>query len=322
MSGRQSQPSRFFLWAPFVIAALLVIAYYFVWREGAQTMRRAVDAWAEDQRAAGLIVSYDKVNASGFPFFLRGAAANAVIGDAAHWRWSAERLTIDTLPYALDRLVFSATNPQTLDLGEHGVWSLRSDNGRASIEDDNSRDWLVNVESGPGSVKRADGAVSLSAEKFLLSVAPEATDRQLIQASLIVEKFSAKLSGSAIDAPRIEAFVEIAETAAGPALNFRRIAIDAEGAQILLTGDIRLDDAGRPEGALEADIANPSGLAMLLQKLGALSPQEAEQASAALTLTAIAGGGKIRGPVALKNGEARIAGVKIADLPRLDEVRN
>ncbi len=318
MSGRRSKLSRLFLWAPFVLAALLLVAYYIVWREGAQTMRRAVDAWAEDQRTAGLTVSYDKVSASGFPFFLRGAAANAVIGDARRWRWSAERLNIDTLPYALDRLVFSATNPQILDLGAHGVWSLRSDNGRASIESDDSRDWLVNVESGPGSIERADSLASLSAEKFLLSVAPDANDRRRIQASLIVDKFSTALSGGVIDAPRIEAFVEISQTAAGSALDFRRIIVDAEGAQILLTGNIRVDEAGYPEGALEADIANPSGLALLLQKLGALSPQEAERASAALTLAAIAGGGRISGPVALKNGEARIAGVKIADLPRID----
>ncbi|MEQ8936253.1 MAG: DUF2125 domain-containing protein, partial [Amphiplicatus sp.] len=318
MSGGRSKPSPALLWAPFVVAALLVAAYYVVWREGAQTMRRAVDTWAEDQRAAGLTVSYDQVRASGFPFFLRGAAANAVIGDARRWRWSAEKLNIDTLPYALDRLVFSATNPQTLDLGENGVWLLRSENGRASIEKDDSRDWLVNVESGPGSIESVARAVSLSADKVLLSVAPEASDHERIQASLIIEKLSAGLNAGAIDAARIEAFVEIAETAAGFALDLRRIAVDAEGAQILLTGSIHVDDAGYPEGVLEADIANPSGLAGLLQKLGALSPQEAKQASAALTLAAIAGGGRINGPVALKNGEARIAGVKIADLPRID----
>ncbi len=311
-------PSRLFLWGPFALAALLVLAYYFVWREGAQAMRRAVDAWAEDQRAEGLTVSYDAISASGFPFFLRGGAANAVIGDGERWRWSVERLNIDTLPYAPDRLVFSTTNPQTLDLGEHGVWSLRSENGRASIENDDDRDWLVNVESGPGRIERADGAVSLSAEKFLLSVAPEATDHKRIQASLIVETFSAALRNGGVEAPRIEAFIEAAETAAGPALDLRRIAIEAEGAQILLQGSIRRDAAGYPEGVLEADIANPSGLAALLQKLGALSEREAERAAAALTLAAIAGGGRIKGPVTLKDGAARIAGVKIADLPRID----
>lgn len=319
MRNAALKPSRVVSWTLTTLALVVLAAWFFVWRAGAETMRRSIDAWAEDQRAAGFSVVYNDVRTTGFPFFLRGALENAAISDGRNWRWSAATLNIDTLPYALDRLTFSAANPQTLDLGAHGLWSLATERGRVSIESDKARDWTFTAESGPGVLSRADGGAALSAEKFLLSIAPAATDLRRIEASLIVDKFALVRAGETIDAPHIEAFVETEERAArGREISLKHVSIEAEGARLLLQGKLGVDANGFPEGVLQAEITDPAGLAALLGKTGALSPGEADQAAAALTLAAIAGGGKLKGPIELKNGAARIAGVKIADLPKLD----
>ncbi|MBB5517912.1 DUF2125 domain-containing protein [Amphiplicatus metriothermophilus] len=320
MTHAPRKANRWLLYGPLIAAGILLLSYFALWLQGAQAMRRSVEAWAEDQRAAGLEVSYENVRARGFPFYLRGAVAAPAIADPATGaRWRADALYIDALPFALDRLVFSASNPQMLDLGRSGVWTLEAQDARASIGEDETRGWIVNAQTGPAALARADGPGRFRLEAALMRVAPSLDADGALETSLIVGGLAGEIDGKRFEAARIEAFLEIADAGeAGPEIRIKGLSFETEGARASFSGALVLDRGGYPAGVLQAEIINPAGLARALAKLGALTPAESEQAAAALTLAALGGGGKIAGSAELRDGAAYIAGVKFADLPRIE----
>lgn len=311
--------SRVLLWAPFALAGAAVAGWFVIWNAGADAMRRAVEKWADEQREASLTVVYDRPRVRGFPFYLRGSFANVEIADTNRWRWRTETLFVDTLPYAVERMVFSVRSPQALELHGHGAWTLNAESIRASYESGKGRRWSFDLESGPATFARDSGAEAVSVRRFLLSAAPEPHDKRRAQASLIVDGLAARFPGGDVDATLIEAFIEAEKTPEGGALNLRRIVIDAGGGKLFLAGALHLDEKGYLAGRLNAEIVNPANLTELLAVAGALSPAEAEQAGAALTLAAIAGGGVLRAPLLLENGAAHIAGARVGVLPRIAE---
>lgn len=319
MTDAPRKASRWLLYGPLIAGGVLLLGYFALWLQGAQAMRRSVEAWAEDQRAAGLDVSYEDVRARGFPFYLRGVVAAPAIADRATGaRWRADVLYIDAIPLALERLVFSASNPQTLDLGGGGVWNIEAEDARASIEQDKSRGWVVNAQSGPAALARDDGGRRFRFDAALLRVAPSLDADGALEASLILGGVAGDTESGSFEAARLEAFLEVDDPSKpGPEIRIRGLSFETEGARASFSGALSLDSNGYPAGVLETEISNPAGLARALEKLGALTPAESEQAAAALTLAALAGGGKISGPTQLRGGAAYIAGVKIADLPRI-----
>ncbi|MEO1137587.1 MAG: DUF2125 domain-containing protein, partial [Pseudomonadota bacterium] len=105
MTGEAAKLRRRWLYLPFAIAGVIMAGYFLLWRAGAAEMKKAVAAWVEDQRAAGLVVSHGDLEAEGFPFFLRLHIADPDIAAPGVWRWRTERLTLDALPYDLNRLI-------------------------------------------------------------------------------------------------------------------------------------------------------------------------------------------------------------------------
>jgi hypothetical protein len=311
-----------------LIAGAIVFAIYAaMWMEGAAQMRRSISAWADDQRAAGLEVEYDSIATSGFPFFLRGAVRNVSIGAAPDWRWRAPRLYVDALPLAPNRLVFSARDGHEIDAAGAGRWRIEAPDGRASIGSDKLRRWIVDVESGPGRIENSNGE-SLSAERFLLTVAPAESDHRTLEASLSVSRLIVRTAGAEVAAPTFEAMIALnnpealepgsqAWRDAGGGLELRRVYVETGGGKLILTGALAIDEAGRPEGALRVEATKPGAFARLLGDLGAIEMADAEALEASLSLASIAGGGKLKAPLLLEDGYASIIGVKILELPQV-----
>lgn len=314
-----SPPSRLLLWTPFALAGVLVLVWAGIWTAGADAMKRSVEEWANKQRESGLTVVYDPPRVRGFPFYLRGSLANIEIADATRWRWRAETLFVDTLPYAVDRMVFSTRAPQTLEFHDHGAWTLNAESIRASYESGKGRKWSFDMESGPAALTRNSGNETIRVRRFLLSAARDPDNKRRAAASLIIDGLTTRLSRGDVDVNLIEAFIEGEQTPAGGVLNLRRIVLDAGGGKLALAGALHLDERGYPAGRLNAEIVNPATITGLLATAGALSSAEAEQAGAALTLAAIAGGGVLRAPVLLENGAAHIAGARVGRLPQIAE---
>lgn len=313
-----------------VATGLLVAVYALVWRAGAAEMRRSISTWADDQRAEGVDVSWSTLKVEGFPFRLRGVlTAPAIAYEESRLSWRADALRIDASLFAPDALGFSSRGAQRLSLGGAGEWSLSAPDGAARIRSRPRGLWELDVRSGPSRLERLDGAGLVVTQSTRLSVAPDPDDPARIVLRLIMDgldieaedaaaQFEAVLADFALS--RADLLVEAgadAWRAAGGAVDIERFALDSEGARLAARGTLGLDADGYPAGALAAEIADPGGLAVLLGRAGVLRGEDVEAARAGLTLAAIAGGGRIRGPLKLEQGEARIAGVRLAQLPKI-----
>ena len=310
------------LYGPLAAGAVAFAIYGILWSQGASEMRRAVSNWAEDQRASGVDVTYEKIATKGFPFFLRGAVSNVTIAEGSTWAWRAPQLNIDALPLALDRLIFSVREPHVVESEKLGRWRITAPDGRASIGGDKEHLWIVDVESGAAEVEKVGGVERFFADAFLLTVAPSKEDHATIEASLAATGLKTRNGAAArkleamVAATALEA-LEVSPQAwreSGGKIEFRRIYLETEESKLQLSGDLSLDALGRLEGVLNVEAINPGPLTLTLAEAGVIKQGDAQKVAAALTLAAIAGAGKVSAPLVFENGAARIAGVKVAKL--------
>ena len=314
MSGTGSNPARpDTRWTLLVMAALCVvfgIVYTAFWKAGASAMRTSLVQISDTAGPPEL--SFGSFSTTGFPFFLRGDVRDvALVGGGYAWR--AERLTIDALPINPDRFVFSPAATQRLDLGALGGFDVTTDAARASISRDDRR-WIVDAQADRlDAVSAPPGRARLAGHGLLMKASPEG--RNGVHASLFAGRFD--WSSGARSATGEKLLVDAIVDPSSSGVTISRFSMQTGGATVELDGALALDPAGFPEGVLNARIVNPAGFIGFLAGLGALGADDARAAKAALSLAAMAGGGAVVAPLELTQGEARIAGVRVATLPRL-----
>jgi hypothetical protein len=328
MTRDAARVRRRWLYLPFAIAGVIVFAYFLLWRAGAEEMKNAVAEWVADQRAAGLDVSHGAVLADGFPFFLRIHVMEPDISAPGEWRWRTDRLTIDVLPYDLTRLVFSVRSEQTLEAAGYGEWTVSAKDFRASIAADKTRDWAFSAAISGATAARIEDGARASLENVVFDLAPDTADPATMILSLVAANLAVEADGRSFALDRLQTVIAATHASAiadpdlwrgaGGALLINGLIVEAAESRLSVAGRLTLDAANFPQGSLQAEIVSPAPLVHALGQTGAITPDEAENAAAALTLAAIASGGKIVAPIELKDGTAQIGGVKIADLPHAD----
>ena len=107
-------------------------------------------------------------------------------------------------------------------------------------------------------------------------------------------------------------------TAPNGSIVIDRLFVETEGTEISLSGTISVDEQGYPSGVLDTEIVKPAGLGRVLGKTGALPLEEAQAVETGLALMAVAGGGKITAPIILADGAVSIAGIKLAEMQRIE----
>ncbi|MEZ5894069.1 MAG: DUF2125 domain-containing protein [Parvularculaceae bacterium] len=328
MADAAPRANRLWLYLPFAVAAVLLFAYYLLWRAAAEEMKHGVADWVAEQRAAGLSVSHGAIKAEGFPFFLRVHVDAPDIEAQDAWAWRTERLTLDALPYDFNRLIFSVRSEQELSLAAYGAWRVRADDFRASVARDKLRGWKFAMTiAGAHGARAADGAKA-RAGSFVFDLAPDAADRSTLTLTLAASALALNNGEKelALDGLRTVMSATQAQAlgdaglwrAMGGALVISGLEAEAGASKLSVSGEISLDGEGYPAGGLTSVIAAPGPFITALGEAGVLNKEDAETTSAALTLAAIAGGGKIIAPLELKDGEARIANVTLARLPNLN----
>lgn len=333
MAETATRVSRKWLYIAWALGALVFLAYVLIWRYAAGEMKTAVNDWVADQRAAGLSVAHGPVTSDGFPFFLRVHIDAPDIASQDQWRWKADRLTLDALPYDLSRLIFSPTGEQWIETAEGGRWRYTADDLRASIAKDKERGWVFAVTIANALSSQVDSAENLSLGELIVDVAPAPGDPSTLTLSLAARDIVYKYGPGADDPISVTRFdtalalsqsdmligpdpLEIWRRAAGK-LTIMGLSANINGAELSLTGALAIDPEGWPDGKITTMIRKPAGLAPAIARTGALGPREAQAAAAGLAMAAIASGGAIEAPIVLENGVATIAGVKIADLPKV-----
>lgn len=328
MTDQSTSISRRWLYIPFAIAGVFFFAYYLLWRFGAGEMEKAVDQWVEDQRAMGIEVSHEAITRDGFPFFLRLHIDQPMIAAPEAGRWRAERLSIDALPYDLTRVIFSPTGAQELFVKDYGAWRIDADGIKASIASDKNRGWVFSVTVGEAKAQSLSSGASAAIDSLIFDLAPDAAAPTTLALTLSAGGLEVNAPDTAFHLAELNTVLNLTRTDllsgpdpisqwrdAGGALVVGGLTAEIEETKFSVSGEIGLDAADYPAGRLDAEIANPAGLAQWLGAAGALSEEEATSAGAGLTLLTIASGGKISAPIDFGNGAAEIAGVKLANLP-------
>jgi hypothetical protein len=323
--AEHARPKRLWLYLPFAVAAVVFAGYFLLWRAGAAEMKKAIGVWVEDQRAASYEVTHGALKAEGFPFFLRVHVETPEIADPGAWRWSTGRLTLDALPYDLNRLIFSVNGEQRASLEGYGDWRIATDDFRFSIASDKTREWKFSMTVGGARASRDSDGANAAVERLVFDLAPSAEEPDMLVLSLA----AANLAGGGPDggafhldgvqtvmaATRADALAD-AEIwrQSGGELIINGFNAQRDEAKLSVAGTLSLDARRLPEGDLKTEITAPAPFVKALGELGVLTAEEAESAGAALTLAAIANGGKIAAPLEFRDGAAHIAGVTVFEL--------
>ena len=282
------------------------MVWYGVWRAGAAAMRAALGDFAAENGD----VAYAPMRARGFPFFLRGEADDFSIA-RGKYRLDADRVYLHASPFDLRRIVFSAAPSLRLQTPS-GVWSIRTDAARASIEQAEGG-WLFKAEA--AGLEGVSGETRVTTGRGVINIAPEAAGAFKISFRILGVDLKNARGRTAI------ARLDAALTAADEPLAVTVHALDGEVglARLGLSGALARDGDGFAAGRLDASIENPAALMEALTVLGAVKPDKARTIEAGLALLGAAGGGRIAAPVEFTNGETKLAGVKIASAPRLGQ---
>ncbi|WDI33055.1 DUF2125 domain-containing protein [Hyphococcus flavus] len=331
MAEHHHRLSRRWLYIPFIIAGVILIGYYMLWRTGAAEMKKGVEAWVADQRSAGLEITHGPITSDGFPFFLRVHVDNPDISQPDLWRWRTSRLTMDALPYDLRKLIFSTRTEQYLWTEDHGEWRVIAKDFRTSISADDTRGWVFATTIGEGSATRMHTDETIQIENLKLDLAPDSAENTTLTLNLAATGLSAINGAKAVELDTFRTMLALTHTdafafadpvsvwrQAGGRLIIRGLSAEIDDAHVMIAGEINLDSENYPAGQLNTEIVNPAVFTEVLHTGGAISRNEAQSVAAALSLAAIAGGGKINAPIHLKDKTAQIAGVTLAGLPKVD----
>lgn len=323
----QAQLRRKWLYIPFAVAGIVLAGYFLLWRTGAHEMKKAVGVWIEDQRAAGIDISHGQVISKGFPFFLRVHIDDPDIAMPDGRRWRTDRLSLDALPYDLNKLILSVPGEQIASLNPAEEWRINAAEFRTSVSKDKTRKWVFSTSITNLTADRIDGA-NAAIGSLIFDLAPDATDQSTVVLSLASSEIAADINAQSIALDSLRTVTALREVEwisdiavwrdAGGALIINGLIAQIEDGTLSVAGELSIDRENYPTGRLKTEIISPAAFTKALFDAGVISTEEAQTAGAALTLTAIAGGGKITAPIELKNGNAEIAGVKISSLPKLD----
>lgn len=314
------------LYLPWAIAAVVFAGYYMLWRAGAAEIKSVVAEWAKDQRAAGMNVSYGQVAASGFPFFLRVHIHAPDIANPDEWRWRTDMLTIDALPYDLNRLIFSVRGEQELSTRTYGEWRIAAEEFLVSIADDKVKDWIFATTINGATARQTGNENEFSLGSLVFDLSPDATDRTTLVLALAATDAAISPKDGAVRLDRLQTVIQATQIHAlgdadtwrnaGGAVKINGLLASVDDANLSVSGEIGLDADHAPAGLLATEIVAPGAFIEALEVAGVIAPDDAKKAVAALTLAAIAGGGKLKTPIELKDGGAHIGGVTIADFSR------
>lgn len=328
----EKRVSRKWLYIAWGAALFVVVLYYGVWRWAAGEMETAARQWVADNRAAGLTVDHGAMRRSGFPFFLRIHFDEPHIAVPGGVYWRAERLALDALPYDLTKLILSPEGEQRVRLpDDQGQWTFAADAMRASFAADKERDWVFSVTIEALNAQSEIGETA-RLQSLIFDIAPDPAALTTLTLALAGAGLDLADATRSVSLDTLNTAMSLSETpwltnaegaaaawrAAGGELDVHGFAATAGDARFSASGVVRLDSQHRPAGELRAVIEKPAALGPLIAATGVLTREDADAAAAGLALLAIAQGGAIKAPVQLHNGEARISGVKIANLPAID----
>lgn len=310
------------------------------------------EAFIENWRASGFRVSWSSMRSGGFPGPVTVYFEDPVIAAPAYlggWTWSAEGLDLALWPHDPNALMFKPQGEQSLlapgrpemrGRAEGMVARLRSD-ARGMVRElsvsaregfaaaDDAR--VADFDALRARARRVDDTYVLTAalERPRMAGVSEASAPARAVAQAEVTAASALEPYRGLDARTLSAWsaaqggvdvrsacVAWADDEADGAPRRRRRADDdcddIEGPALDLTGDARLDRAGRWNGEFTLAAREPAAALAHLAELGAIDARAARNAGA---MAQAMGGGAVRIPLSIREGALYLFVFEVGAIP-------
>jgi len=311
------------------LATLLVLAaigYGFYWFHAQGLVRKSIEVWAEQRRAAGWRVAWGEMSVGGFPprIEVRLDAPQVALPNGAEWR--ADSLAAAASPFDLGHLHVAAPGHHAATLG---TWRAEAEFG--ALDADVTLDAAgrpIELSAVAGSLRSAAG----NAERVSLSVTPGQPDIAFAFAAIGVDLGEAALPVLDRRIARLEAAGRVrgvwpsgpalaalvAWSAAGGTIEIERLALEWEPLALEGDGTIAFDAALQPLAAFAARVR---GTGPLMDRLAAARILDPGAAFAAKTLLAVMskpdslGRPAVPVPVTLQDGLLWLGPARLAKVP-------
>lgn len=339
-------PRTFFI---AVSAAFLALAFlgWSLWSFAAMRYRAVIDAWVEENRAAGYQISYDDRQTFGFPRHIVMRLHGVRWKDADGVDFRAEKLDIAATPWLWTRFDIrfkgNASVAAALGQGERTAL-LSAQSGRATVEVSSDGLWRsvkIALEDarggiGPDYIYRAERLEATATR-------PATPPKDHTQASLDVtakadkitlpdampQPFGAKADEAAVAFKIMGAMPDPRDRQQVTAWNDQSGIIEFETlnltwGDLVLTskGTVGFDEDLQPQGAFAGTIANPEKTMDVLKAHGFVDARDAGMLASAMKLFAKPAGrgdkGGMEFPVTLQLGGLFFGPVRICTFPEID----
>ncbi len=330
-SGRK--PSRVWLFAPFVLAALGAAAWTGLWFTVKTQVVAELDAWVAGERAAGREAGYAAARASGYPLRFELVVDDLRLADpGTGFSWSARSLALHLLPYQPNHVIIQSRGPHTLRAGRSAaLWTIDARTLKASLRWTGQDLRRFSLHADDLAWRDAsDRRGRISAFEFHVAPTPGRTDlwRLWITADrgaapqpppaleVFGREFSdVKITGAATRADLLRDGLSPARLA-GWSAGGGALAIDrAEGVwgrvKWSAVGQFTADAAGAPQGRLRVTAHNLRDVADILIEAGWVGRPVAALTRAAAAEAEKRQGG-LSGDLVLQQGRILLAGAPLA----------
>lgn len=326
---------RMGLYAPFLLALVVSIAWTGIWIWLRGEAIRQIDANAQVLRKAGFEVAWGERKITGWPFRLDVTFKGARLREPSGWGFAAPTLEAEAFAYALDHWMFAAEDGFTLIRPNGGPVEVRGRVIRASLTEPDRTPPALSVEGLDLTFQPGAGAQPFSlasAGRVQLYLRPGPDDQGAILFKVDNGRAGAGSTLAAVPGDgsvaltwdsiisRVSRFkggtlaqAGQAWALAGGTLQVREATVQAGGSALgAKSGALVVDPDGDLAGTLEVKATKgPEALAGLA-RAGRVPPAAALGAAAVMVATPQ---GKL--PLSFEAGRTRIGPVGVAPAPRL-----
>lgn len=311
------------------------------WYAVALGQEKALAAWFEDRAEAGWQAEHGGIGLTGFPLRLERRIAEIRLADPeAGWAWAAPFLHIASGPVRPTRFEVDWPGTQNFAVPGESVeivsdamgarLAVRPETALRLVEASLETAGLgISARSGwdaaaaavearvAARINDAGYEVALRAERVTmpqplmaridpLGMAGRELDRLVVEGAAV---FTRPLDREVVEEGRLGLV----------AADIRRADLQWGEIRLAVEGDIRVDDAGYPEGELDVSARHWREIVKMARRSGAIGGDMAEAITGALELVAMLGGDSERldATLTLEDGRVWLGPVALGDAPRL-----
>lgn len=329
--------------AIFAIAlAVASLGYTAYWFHVAGLLRKGLESWADQRRAAGWTVSWSEMTTGGFPLHVRLDLDTPHLTNPSGLAWTAERLTGNAEPFNWTRLRLTAPGQHRFD-GPAGhmdvtVASAHADvnlNRHGALED---ATLLVSKLTATGATPEPLTIAGLALAWDPLPVAKPDHTTATVRFSatahgIMLPEFSglpldrrvtlAEITGRVMGVLPGGALSESVPrwSAEGGTVELDHVTLEWDPLALEGDGTVALDPAGQPLVAMSARMRGFGALMDRLAEAGTVEPSAANAAKMVLSLMSkpdAKGRPSVPVPVSLQDGALFLGPAKVAKVPQIN----